>query len=165
MNSALSRKAAVTAALLLAAIFSFHPAGAAEEITGRAAWVYDGDSFKMLDRGRTLQVRVFGIDCPEKGQPYARQALSLTIRLVKNRLVKVRVKDIDAYGRVVGEVILPDGRSLGEELVRAGLAWHYRRYSDDENLARLEAEARAAGRGLWRQADPVPPWIYKNTGD
>jgi endonuclease YncB( thermonuclease family) len=31
--------------------------------------------------------------------------------------------DVDRYGRTVGEVILPDGRVLNHELVRAGLAW------------------------------------------
>jgi len=158
----MSGKTFIIVVLFLSALLSFQTvAVGAEETTGRVIWIYDGDSFKLLDRGRPVQVRVFGIDCPEKGQPYARQALDLAVRLAKNRLVTVRVKDIDAYGRIVGEVILPDGRSLGEELVRAGLAWWYRRYSDDSILARLEAEARAAGRGLWRQTDPVPPWRYK----
>jgi len=158
----MSEKAVIIVVLFLSAFLSFQPAAVgAEETTGRVVWVYDGDSFRLLDRGRPVQVRVFGIDCPEKGQPYARPALDLTVRLAKNRLVTVRVKDIDAYGRIVGEVILPDGRSLGEELVRAGLAWWHRRYSDDSALARLEGEARAAGRGLWRQTDPVPPWIFK----
>ncbi len=39
--------------------------------------------------------------------------------------------DRDRYGRTVGEVLLPDGRSLNHELVRAGLAWMYRRYTNE----------------------------------
>jgi endonuclease YncB( thermonuclease family) len=38
----------------------------------------------------------------------------------------VRVQDYDRYGRTVAEIILPDGRSLNEEMVKAGLAWWYR---------------------------------------
>jgi endonuclease YncB( thermonuclease family) len=49
--------------------------------------------------------------------------------------------------------MLPDGRSLNQELVTAGMAWWYRQYAkDDASLATLEAEAKAAKRGLW--SDP-----------
>jgi hypothetical protein len=37
--------------------------------------------------------------------------------------VTVRPVDRDRYGRTVAEVLLPDGRSLGREMVRRGLAW------------------------------------------
>ncbi len=70
--------------------------------------------------------------------------------------------DAHRYGQTVGEVILPDGRVLNHELVRAGLAWWYRRYApDDAALERLEQKARAAKRGLWADAEPVPPWAWR----
>ena len=70
--------------------------------------------------------------------------------------------DRDRYGRTVGEVLLPDGRSLNRELVRAGLAWWYRRYApDDQTLEQLEREARAAQRGLWADPNPVSPWKWR----
>jgi endonuclease YncB( thermonuclease family) len=76
--------------------------------------------------------------------------------------VTVQVKDTDRYGRPGGEVLLADGRSLNQELVRAGLAWWYRQYAPhDTTLAQLEAEARAAKRGLWADAAPVPPWAWR----
>src|SRR5262249_47321577 len=52
------------------------------------------------------------------------------------------------YGRLVGDVLLPDGRNLGQELVRAGLAWWYRQYAPPKEtaLVQLEAEARTAKR-------------------
>ncbi len=56
------------------------------------------------------------------------------------------------FRRTVGVVLLPDGRSLNHELVRAGLAWMYRRYTNDQSLSDLEEEAQGARRGLW--ADP-----------
>ncbi len=56
---------------------------------------------------------------------------------------------------------VPDGRALNRELVKAGFAWWYRRYApEDERLKQLEAEARAAKRGLWVDANPVPPWEW-----
>jgi hypothetical protein len=76
--------------------------------------------------------------------------------------VTVVVHTIDRYGRLVGEVLLPDGRSLNRELVRTGLAWWYRPYApNDPTLAQLEAEARTAKRGLWADAQPVPPWQWR----
>ena len=69
-------------------------------------------------------------------------------------------KDTNRYGRTVPEVILPDGRSLNREMVRVSLAWWYREYaSHDAELARLEAEAKAAKRGLWSR--PAPPWEWR----
>jgi micrococcal nuclease len=58
--------------------------------------------------------------------------------------------------------LLPDGRNLGRELVRAGLAWWYRPYAPkDALLAELEAEAKVAKRGLWSDQAPVPPWEWR----
>ncbi len=67
----------------------------------------------------------------------------------------------DRYGRTVGVVLLPDGRSLNRELVRAGFAWMYRRYTNDQSLSDLEEEARVAKRGLWADANPIPPWQWR----
>ena len=74
----------------------------------------------------------------------------------------VYVKDKERYGRIVGEVILPGGISLNNELVYVGLAWWYRKYApDDGMLERLEAEAREAKRGLWADKNPIPPWEWR----
>ena len=74
----------------------------------------------------------------------------------------VRVRDIDRYKRTVAEIILPDGRNLNQELVRAGLAWWYQQYARRELILRdLEQEARAARRGLWKDPQPVPPWDWR----
>ncbi len=78
------------------------------------------------------------------------------------KTVTVNVMDVDRYWRTVGEVVLPDGGSLNEGLVKAGLAWWYRRYApEDGTLAQLEANAKAAKRGLWAEPNPVPPWEWR----
>lgn len=56
---------------------------------------------------------------------------------------------------------LPDGTMLNKELVKAGLAWWYCKYSMDQSLAQLELEAREAKIGLWQDPKPVPPWVFR----
>ena len=82
-----------------------------------------------------------------------------TLQLIphySSQTVTVQVVDRDRYGRTVGVVLLPDGRSLNHELVRAGLAWMYRRYTEDQSLSDLAAKAQAAKRGVWAGRDRIP---------
>lgn len=136
-------------------------AAAAEHFTARVQAVIDGDSLEVRRGGEVLSLRLYGIDCPEWGQPHGPDAARFTAALVAGRTVTVRGLGVDDYGRLVAEVQLPDGRSLNRELVRAGHAWWYRRYADDAELERWESEARGAGRGLWQDPDPVPPWRWR----
>jgi endonuclease YncB( thermonuclease family) len=142
--------------------------GERASFSGRVVRILDGDTIEVLRVGRVLsagrsqRVRLHGIDCPERRQDFGAAARRLTGSLAANRTVTVRVKDVDSYGRTVGEVILPDGRNLNHELVRAGLAWWYRAYAPaDVHLAAAENQARAAGRGLWSRPDAVPPWDHR----
>ena len=89
-------------------------------------------------------------------QAFGTRAKQFTGDLVFGKDVTVEVRDVDRYHRTVGEVILPDGRSLNREVVRAGLAWWYQRYVQrDGELERLEAWR--AKRGLWVDRNPMPP--------
>ena len=78
------------------------------------------------------------------------------------KIVTIHEHGKDRYGRTLGDVILPGGTSLNQELVRAGLAWHYVRYAPhDTTLRELEAQARAAKAGLWADAHPIAPWEWR----
>jgi len=149
-------------ALLLAGLLP-RPTGAAPEFHGRVVGVADGDTITVLHDGRAEKIRLYGIDAPEKGQAFGQRAKEFTAELAFGITVTVRVRDHDRYGRTVAEVVLPDGQSLNQELVRAGYAWWYRRYSKDPILARLEADAHDAHRGLWADPHPVPPWDWRRT--
>ncbi|HET7131697.1 MAG TPA: thermonuclease family protein [Gammaproteobacteria bacterium] len=126
----------------------------------------DGDSFEIAGTG----VRLFGIDAPEGRQtcrrngadwPCGSAAAQKLAQLVgADRLVCTR-KDTDNYGRVVA-VCRAGGVDVAREMVTAGLALAYRRYSND--YVGAEAEARAAKRGLWA-GDFTPPWDWRQTGD
>lgn len=62
---------------------------------------------------------------------------------------------------MLGEVFLEDGRSVNRELVKAGLAWWYRKYSDDESIGELEKAAREGRLGLLGDGNPVAQWMFR----
>jgi endonuclease YncB( thermonuclease family) len=134
----------------------------AESFSGKVVGITDGDTIRVVRGGKAEPVRLHGVDCPETRQAFGTRARQFTSRLAFGKQVTVQVRDVDRYGRIVGEVLLSGGRSLNRELVTAGLAWWYRRYApEDEELARLELEARDAKRGLWGERQPVPPWEFR----
>lgn len=134
---------------------------AAAQFSGTVVRVVDGDTLDVLRPGRAVRVRLADIDCPEASQAYGRAAKRAAADLAFGASVTVLVRDRDRYGRLVGEVLLADGRSLNRELLRDGYAWWYRRYSADRSLGVLEAEARARRRGLWADPAPVAPWEFR----
>lgn len=132
----------------------------AASFDGKVVGVSDGDTIKVLKNGKQVKIRLAAIDCPEKGQPYGQNAKRFTADMVAGKVVKIWETDIDRYGRVVGFVFIDD-RNLNKELLSAGLAWHYKKYSRDPELAKLEFQARSEKRGLWAEPDPVPPWEWR----
>jgi endonuclease YncB( thermonuclease family) len=74
----------------------------------------------------------------------------------------------DRYGRQVCQVFI-QGRDVGLAQVAGGMAWHYRQYERDQagedrwRYAEAQDEARAARRGLWQDARPVPPWDFRRS--
>ena len=65
------------------------------------------------------------------------------------------------YGRTVATVYLDDGRELNLEILKAGYAWHYKRYSNRKDYADAESYARAERLGLWADRDLTPPEAAK----
>jgi len=122
-------------AVLLSLVVTAH----AESFSGKVVGISDGDTIRVIHNGAAERVRLWGIDCPEKRQPFGTRARQFTGDLAFGKDVTVEVRDVDRYGRTVGEIILPDGRNLNRELVKAGLAWWYRQYArGDRELDRLE---------------------------
>src|SRR5262249_4765037 len=150
------------AALLTGGLVCLLGAARVEEFKGRVVGVTDGDTIAVLRDDHATTVRLVGIDAPEKGQAYGQRAKQFAASLAFGQTVTVRASGRDRYGRLLGEVILPDGRSLNQELVRAGFAWWFRKYSRDLTLAHLEEEAREGRRGLWADPSPEPPWTYRS---
>lgn len=133
------------------------------EIVGRVVAVHDGDTITVLAAGRDIRVRLVGIDAPERGQPFSNAARHALEAQVAGRDVRVVERGRDGYGRLLGRVYA-GAVDVNAEQVRAGYAWVFRRFSADATLLALEAEAKAAQRGLWRELKPVPPWLWRERG-
>ena len=122
-----------------------------DQASSRSRWLY---------KSGELKVRLAGTDAPERRQAFGRKAKETLSALVFGRTVRVVEVDRDRYGRLVGRVYRGN-LDVNAEMVRRGMAWVYRKYTRDRELYRLEDDARAARRGLWADAHPVPPWEYR----
>jgi len=131
----------------------------AEDFSGKCVGIGDGDTISVMRYGRAVKVRLEGIDCPELGQAFGTRAKRFTSAMVFRKIVDVREYDKDEYDRIVARVYV-EGKDLSLELVRAGLAWRFRR-SSDLVLDKAEAQARTQKRGLWSTPNPIPPWEYR----
>lgn len=153
---------AVRVVLLLAAAISAY-ASAGETVNCRVVGISDGDTLTCLTSAKEqIKVRLAEIDTPEKAQPYgtrSRQALS---DLAFGKQVQLQVQDRDRYGRTVARVSV-HGRDVSEAMIYQGAAWVYRAYNKDKPLLQVEAQAKAANRGLWSlpEADRLPPWEWR----
>lgn len=120
--------------------------------------ISDGDTFTVLEGKTSLRVRLDAIDAPEKGMPYAKTSKKFLSDLCFGKTVKLKPIKTDRYGRTVARAALPDGRDISTEMIRAGYAWHYKKYSNDSVLSALEIHARANKRGLWQDKSAIAPW-------
>ena len=121
-----------------------------QTVPGRVIAVADGDTVRVRlnGDGRVIRVRLEGIDAPERGEPFNVQARNATRVMLFEKAVQVRATDVDRYDRLVARITV-EGRDSSVELVGAGLACHYTRYSSDQTLAAAQIAARQAGRGFW----------------
>lgn len=129
-------------------------------LVGRVDHVADGDTLTVSIDGERHRVRLHQIDAPEHDQPGAAAARRALAAKVDGQYVRLAVVTVDDYGRLVAGVSLGE-RDINRELVREGHAWAFRRYLEDRSLLDDEAAARRTGRGLWREADPVAPWQWR----
>lgn len=125
--------------------------------------VTDGDTIVVLtDKNEQVKVRLEGVDCPELKQAFGMKAKQATSDLCFNKRVRVVKSGKDRYGRTLAFVYV--GKvSVNKELIKRGMAWHYKKYSKDPELAKLEVLARKANVGLWGQGKAVAPWAWRKT--
>jgi endonuclease YncB( thermonuclease family) len=139
-------------------------------IEGVVRAVYDGDTIMLATREESrLKVRLYGIDAPETakpnqpGQPFGSVAKRTLMYKIMGRQVSAEIIDIDQYKRAVA-VIRYGGRDINREMTAEGMAWAYREYLQGAYASEyISAENRARSRrsGLWRDANPLPPWEFR----
>lgn len=139
-------------ALLLTPLFLF-------ALDGKVISVTDGDTIKILTSERQqVKVRLYGIDAPEKKQPYGTAAKRYLADLIAGKTVQIEERGKDRYKRVLGIAYL-GGRDVNEILVLNGYAWAFTKYS--KIYESQEWQARSKGLGLWRDKNPIRPEIWR----
>ena len=141
---------------------------AGKVLKGRVQKVSDGDTvWVQLENGNRVKIRVWGIDTPEKFRSkklnrearrcavptrdvveLGRLATKRARELLDHRVVLIETHGRGYYGRLLGRLILADGKDFGLEMIRSGYACAYDRSAPIEYL-RAEEEAKGERRGLW----------------
>jgi endonuclease YncB( thermonuclease family) len=106
-----------------------------------------------------LKIRLANIDAPEKDQPYGEAAARELSALVLKQRVQLDTVATDVYGRTIALIQLGT-MQVNTELVRRGLAWASA-YHRQPAMVDMQRDAQHASRGLWRESEPVPPWIWR----
>jgi micrococcal nuclease len=95
--------------------------------TGQVTRVVDGDTFGISSADD--RIRLWGLDAPETDQPGGSQATAALAGLISGEQLTCRQRDIDRYGRIVGQCFLPDGRDITAVMIESGTAEEFCRYS------------------------------------
>ena len=142
-------------------------AASADSLTGKVVKITDGDTLYVLDANyEQHKIRLARIDAPERKQAYGLASRKHLASMVAGKQVTVEYQKRDRYGRIVGKVWL-NGVDACLEQVKAGFAWHYKKYQHEQSLedrelyANAEIKARTERLGLWRENNPNPPWQYR----
>lgn len=148
--------------LLTCFVLLLFPYSSFADFSGPVVSIIDGDTIEVLHNKKSERIRLSGIDCPEKKQAYGQKAKNAASALAFGKEATVQIHGHDKYKRTIGDVILPDGMNLNQELVKQGWCWWYRKYAtSDTALKQLETEAREARKGLWADPQLVPPWEWR----
>ena len=148
---------------LLVAAWAIALPALADTLRGVVIGVIDGDTvlFKPDHTGARsrvlLKIRLADIDAPEKDQPYGDAATRGLTARVLNQRVEIDTVATDAYGRSIAH-LRKGALQVNTEMVRLGLAWPSTRSRRNGALMKAQNEAR---RGLWADAAPTPPWVWR----
>lgn len=146
--------------LILLFLFTLFPL-LPDELTGDVVRVADGDTITILtSEKKQIRIRLDGIDCPEKNQDFGQKAKAFTANLCAGKNVRIISHGEDKYGRILGVVMVGD-INVNKELLKAGLAWHYKHFNKEKELSELEALAKKKKIGLWSQQHPIAPWDFR----
>src|SRR5690606_34324324 len=103
---------------------------------------------------------------PEKGQDFGNRAKQRLSSLVFGKNVHLNGDKIDRYGRRVAKVMI-DGTDANLEMIKVGLAWHYKQYANEQSISdreiydAAEQKARKMQYGIWSLPLPLAPWDYR----
>ena len=132
----------------------------AETITGKVITIVDGNTLEVFTtENETYKILLFGIDSPELNQEYGEEAKKFLEKLILNKSVNIEIQGKDRLGNRLGILTL-NGEDIREKLLEAGLAWTAERNPIAE-LEVIKEKSREKGKGLWKEQEPTPPWIFR----
>ena len=128
-------------------------------LTAKVIGIKDGDTVVVLDSlNNQTTLRLAEVDCPEKSQPFGTKSKQFTSDQIYLKTIKYIVTDRDRYGRSIAMIYYDtDNKYLSAEIIKAGMGWHYKRYSTSKELADFEIKARKDKIGLWVDNNPIEP--------
>lgn len=131
--------------------------------TAKIIRILDGDTMGALYQNRPVKIRLSHIDAPEhkKKQAFGVQAKKALSNLCFGQTVTVHSEKLDRYGRLIAIVVNNKKQVVNQEMIKLGMAWHFKKYSKDNLYAQLEIQARKQQKGLWKLPNPVPPWEWR----
>ena len=130
-------------------------------ITGKVTKVFDGDTINIVDENNTeYRVRFQAVDAPEHYQDFGDASRKHLHSLIFGKTVQVKVDKIDHHDRVVGRIWLGN-RDIEQEMLEAGLVWHYVKFNKEAKLAEAQKKAQEAKLGIWSKPNPTPPWEWR----
>lgn len=148
---------------LILALSCLSTAAFSECLEGKVIKVVDGDTVHVLAAGNSkVTTRLAGIDSPERGQAFGKAAGKFLAKKVSQKTVCIEGNKRDRYGRLVGVVKL-NGEDINLEMIKAGYAWHYKKYQSEQTkedrilYAEAERKARSELLGLWSEPNPINP--------
>jgi len=113
----------------------------------KAAKIIDGDSLEIDNIWQT-QIRLHGIDTPEKGKAFYAEAADKLKTLCLKKDITLKNKSDGGFGRVAANVNC-GGVFVNPEMIKAGLAIVSIRHAKDISLYELQTLARQNCRGIW----------------
>lgn len=144
--------------LRLAIIFVFY-IFQSTQYSGIILSVIDGDTFILQTTDGNLKIRMDGIDAPEKDQVFGKESKDFLNKYLYKKCI-VKTNGIDRYGRMIGTLYI-DEININLLSVQEGYSWHYKKYSNNEDLAKAESNAKENKKGLWRYLETIPPWEWR----
>lgn len=134
------------------------------EFIAKVIGVKDGDTVEVLYNKKPVIIRLEHIDCPEKKQPFGKKAKLFVSDLIFGKNVKIISKGKkDRWKRVIAVMETLDGRNVNKELVKNGLAMHFKKYSKDISYDKIEVQAKKQKIGMWQQENVIEPWNYRKS--
>ena len=143
--------------LLFASFFTYKFSYAIDSVSAKVVSVKDGDTYVTLIDKTQITIRLEHVDCPEKKQAYGQVAKQFGSNFCYGKEVKVKWNKVkDRNGRWIAEIYFLD-KCLNKELVKNGLAWHFKKYSKSVEYSNLELEAQKKKIGLWKDKSSIAP--------